>query len=156
MLISIVKPSGDAGALITNTSSPAQVFWTVFLKTIVPAAVVTPPGGTLAMPVSMLRLLKSSFTPVGPIAPGTPPGPIRTSPILSGRSSASTAPFAVMLTEIIVRHRDIKERIRLILSKFFISYFLGGWMHGVGRRQEPRVSKSSVSILMSLDQRIIV
>src|SRR5207253_3209004 len=118
----------------------------VFLKTIVPAAVVTPPGGTLAMPVFTLRLLKSSFTPVGPIAPGTPPGPIRTSPLLSGRSSASTDPFAVMLTKIIARHRDNEDRYRLIRSKLFISYFLGwvdawSWEKAGGPRRQGLVSR---------------
>src|SRR6267378_1700303 len=124
MLISTMKPAGDVGALIINTSSPAPVFWTVFLKTTVAAAVVAPPGGTLAMPVLTLRLVKSSFTPVGPIAPGTPHGPIRTSPILSGGSSAITAPFAVRLIEIIAQHSENRERDRLIRSKLFISYFL--------------------------------
>src|SRR6266852_3956983 len=130
MLISTMKPAGDVGALIINTSSPAPVFWTVFLKTTVAEAIVAPPGGTLAMPVLTLRLVKSSFTPVGPIAPGTPHGPIRTSPMLSGRSSVITAPFAVRLIKTIAQQRDNRERDRLIRSKLFISYFLGfRWTH---------------------------
>src|SRR6267143_872735 len=125
MLISTMKPAGEVGALIMNTSSPAPVFWTVFLKTTVAAAVVTPPGGTFAMPLLTLRFVKSSFTPVGPIAPGTPHGPIRTSPMLSGRSSLITAPFAVRLIKIIAQHSENRERDRLIRSRLFISCFLG-------------------------------